>query len=230
MECICRPGLTTAGGLVYEILPLGAVPLFTLISGYLYFRDYSGTKADYLRKNGARFRTLVLPYLIWNILVFGAFIIRGELGSIGYFRNQISVADHSGVLEYANQILGGDCAPSSTQFWFVRNLIVLCLLSPLAWLLIRNGGFLACGLMGAAWLSGAITGAGHGLIATIGYSFFFFLLGGCIAQRAVDVCCLDRWWKELLLAWLGLACITCYYYISSGTRVPFDSAPILPLV
>ena len=54
-----------------------AVPLFFLISGFLYFKGCEsqfGLK-DYMAKNRKRLRTLLIPYLLWNIftlLLFGA--------------------------------------------------------------------------------------------------------------------------------------------------------------
>ena len=54
-----------------------AVPLFFLISGFLYFtgcESQFGLK-DYMAKNRKRLRTLLIPYLLWNIftlLLFGA--------------------------------------------------------------------------------------------------------------------------------------------------------------
>ena len=48
-----------------------AVPLFFFISGFLFFyRSPSLTISDYVKKLKKRARTLLIPYILWNIFTF----------------------------------------------------------------------------------------------------------------------------------------------------------------
>jgi len=61
-----------------------ASPLFFAISGYLFFLNINeGKPAEFLEKYKKRFRTLVIPYLLWSI--FGL-IFYFAIQSIPYFK------------------------------------------------------------------------------------------------------------------------------------------------
>ena len=45
-----------------------AVPIFFIISGYLYFLSYKNTREKYMTKTKKRIRTLILPYLLISFL------------------------------------------------------------------------------------------------------------------------------------------------------------------
>ena len=47
-----------------------AVPMFFIISGYLYFISFDGTLNTYLIKTKKRIKSLVLPYFITSFSVF----------------------------------------------------------------------------------------------------------------------------------------------------------------
>lgn len=52
-----------------------AVPTFFCISSYLYFRDYNGCKAQYIRKLKSRIASLLVPFLFYNIVLYGYYLI-----------------------------------------------------------------------------------------------------------------------------------------------------------
>lgn len=63
------PLLSNTATLFSSLLPSFCVPLFFVFSGYLFFADTPKfTPADYRRKLRKRFRTLGVPYLVWNTL------------------------------------------------------------------------------------------------------------------------------------------------------------------
>ena len=65
----------------YEVLKLVVsqtlvkvvVPVFFMISGYLFFRNY--TPADFLKKLRTRLRSLLVPYLLWNAIFAAAWYL-----------------------------------------------------------------------------------------------------------------------------------------------------------
>lgn len=107
-----------------------AVPAFFLISGALFFRNYNNSL--FLVKLKSRFISLVIPYLAWNTIwmLFGWFT---TLFFSQYFigRPLSDISLMGGVKSF---FFHGDNLP----FWFIGNLILFILLTPLMYILIRN--------------------------------------------------------------------------------------------
>ena len=108
-----------------------AVPLFFIISGALFYRNFTPDK--YLAKLKSRFFTLVIPYLIWNTvwLVFDLIMSYTPLNKFVSGRELTYLSPRSifvGIFHYEN----------NGAFWFVFALIVFTLISPLIYLLVKN--------------------------------------------------------------------------------------------
>ena len=104
-----------------------AVPLFFLISGYLFISNSSFTLQDYKIKISKRFRTLVIPYLFWALLgLLLYFALQSFPQSQGFFTKKL-IKDYS-FLEWLNAIFN---EPIPYQLWFLRDLIIMVLISPL---------------------------------------------------------------------------------------------------
>lgn len=96
-----------------------AVPSFFFMSGYLMaFNMTSFTFDGYFKKLKRRALTLLVPYLIWNLLC---------LGYMGITRQIAEFPGWSAVF----------IEPLNFPLWFIRNLIVLNLLYPIIWILAR---------------------------------------------------------------------------------------------
>ena len=122
-------GLTES--LLGEHLAQIAVPGFFMMSAVLFFRNYRPENT--LRKWERRFKSLVIPYFSWNLLYY-----------LGYL-----IATRAPLLK---EITGKEETPFSLQelleavlfykynhvFWFVFQLILLALLSPLIWYIVQH--------------------------------------------------------------------------------------------
>ena len=67
----------------YQIMPALIrvnIPCFMMISGYLFFRDFTWEKLSGKWKR--RIKTLLIPYLLWNLLYYAGYYI-----SAGYEAN-----------------------------------------------------------------------------------------------------------------------------------------------
>ncbi|GGA34179.1 acyltransferase family protein [Sphingomonas psychrolutea] len=118
-----------------------AVPLFFLISGYLYFVGFGGSFAAYRTKTVRRIGTLLVPLLFWNLLIIALFALGQSIPAIaGYFN-----ADNGRMLAltpfgFVDLLIGITHFPLAYQFWFIRDLMVIALFAlPLHWLLQRTG-------------------------------------------------------------------------------------------
>ena len=191
------------GMLMYEVLPRSAVPLFTFLSGYLYFRNYMGRSEDFFAKNTVRIRTLMTPYVIWNILAVFMMLflhaLRGTPNVIGCVFPDETIL---GIIE----TLGLSGIPPASQFWFVRNLMFLCLISPLLYLALRRRDLgVAVTVAGMLlWLVGITAGAGVDFQSTIAYSLAFFCWGGCMSIHNVDL--RDLGSRVALVGWCVADC------------------------
>lgn len=96
------------------ILARCAVPCFFLISGYLVIINVSSpTWSAYINKLAKRFKTLLVPYVLWNVLA--AVYIHFSVGMCWRFYDIF-------------------IAPANFPLWFLRNLIILNIILPVIFL------------------------------------------------------------------------------------------------
>ena len=120
------------------------VHLFFFISGFLFFYgiDKFGI-AEYWICLKKRIKRLVLPYLFWGTLIIGIrylFYLLGQPDNIGLF---------SGELRWLYHIV---LFPINYQLWFVRDLFIIVLLSPIIYYLLKRLNFFFVVGLGIAWL------------------------------------------------------------------------------
>lgn len=108
-----------------------AVPMFLLLSGIAFFRDYDNKK--YLEKLKSRIFTLFIPYLLWNALGMFLHIIYSYTALQNYF-----VGRQKFVLNFENILKSIFLYESNGLFWYIFNLIVFAIAAPLIYALIRN--------------------------------------------------------------------------------------------
>lgn len=108
-----------------------AVPLFFMVSGYLFFKE-PFTWGIYFNKLKIRAKSILIPYLIWNLIVGGIYLLIDmffpELMS-GNFQGiaNWSITDWLWSLWDTNRIfhISGYGHPICYQFWFLRDLMVM---------------------------------------------------------------------------------------------------------
>ena len=152
-----------------------AVPLLSMISGWLFFgfaaQDASSALRDRIRR---RFKTLYLPLVVWNAVFLAVLLVVYSQypQSPVLHELRIDLAD-AGWGGYLNAVFAITNYPIGYQFWFVRDLFVTVLVSPAIWWLLRRIPLLTLMLLGAAFLSGS------GLLIFFRTDVvFFFSLGG----------------------------------------------------
>ncbi len=107
-----------------------AVPLFFIISGFLFFLNTTSYKS----KIQKRFYTLLIPYLFWAFLyVLIIFILQTTPILQSYFNSELIKNLSFSELLYHTWI-----EPKNYPLWFLRDLIFLVLISPLLNFFTRN--------------------------------------------------------------------------------------------
>jgi surface polysaccharide O-acyltransferase-like enzyme len=109
-----------------------AVPLFFFMSGFLFFNNLNWSGRNYLTKVKSRVKTLLVPFLIWNIFWLGLIAIAQNIPlTAAYFAGGIPHITQSGPYDILNLLIGIDRHPVVFQFWYIRDLMILVMLVPI---------------------------------------------------------------------------------------------------
>lgn len=156
-----------------QILARISVPLFFMFSGFLFFyKTNEFTTQTYAKKLKKRVRTLLIPYLFWNFLFFVLYNAKSILftGTADSFISEgFTIKDCFMIFWDANNT---NC-PISYQLWFIRDLMVVILFTPILYSMIKKFDYLFPLLLGVLWMADwwfAVTGFKID-------AFFFFTIG-----------------------------------------------------
>jgi len=173
--------------IIFEV----CVPLFFFISGFLFFYGTEGFSIQlYLKKLKSRIRSLLVPYIVWNFVVL-LFFILAQTFLTGNFVSGVnkpivnysvmdwlwSFWDTSHINPHVEKTL-----PVNSPFWFIRDLMVVVLTSPLLYFLIKKLKVYAVILLGVVWVINPyfyLPG-----LSTV--SFFFFTVGAYFSINKKD--------------------------------------------
>ncbi|MDR7129959.1 hypothetical protein J2X69_002305 [Algoriphagus sp. 4150] len=114
-----------------------ASPLFFSISGFLFFYSIQdGSMKEFFPKYIKRFNTLVLPYFLWSLYgILLYFALQSNSFSKPFFTNGL-ISDLT-LIQIIDIVL---LNPIPYHFWYVRDLVMLIIISPiLFWLINRFG-------------------------------------------------------------------------------------------
>lgn len=182
------------------------VPLFFFISGYLFFTKLNKWGWDvYLKKLRRRIKTLLIPYILWNILCL-IIQLQSELRHGGC----VGVTDwfnQHGILrcfwnsevwdEYRMNWFGGgriESSPILIPLWYIRDLMVCCIISPVFYWLFKKTRVVGLLLL----LFGYITGLGLGYWGLTCHAYMFFGLGAFCNIQKIDVTKITYKWRSVL--------------------------------
>ena len=163
-----------------------AVPMFFAISGYLFFWHCDVfDRQTYFSKIRKRFKTLVIPYIFWNLLYFGYILLTQNMLPSANTPDRKMIADYTVIdfldsfWHYDGVVRGG--APIHVPMWFLRNLICVCLCSPLIFWFVKVKRLLPLAILGVLYVLGILE---HNP-GTDSVAFFFFSLGAWYSINGV---------------------------------------------
>ena len=216
--------------LISHTLGIIAVPSFFMFSGYFFFNKVKEWNRNvYFTKIKTRFKTLVVPYFMFNIaaIIFTVLlnILKAD-GSIYPFLNKLldnwySIFWNYNSWDANNQnILGQNLQASYGPFvlplWFLRDLIVMVFISPVVYYLIKYTkiwGIVILGLFYYTKIWIEIPGYSAQLFLT---AFFFFSLGAFFGINNKNIVIELLKYKKI---WLVVSLITmplCVYYFGTA--------------
>ena len=154
-----------------------AVPLFYMISGYLFFlRVPEGMKSIY-GKMRKRVGTLVVPYIIGCLFFVGFGVLMAVLPGVSkYMNSSVMPLFSKPIGEILRSIFydADNGTPCAFQLWFLRDLILIVATSPLWYLLLKHFRWiLVVTCLGLTYL--------HIQFIPF-FALFWFLFGGQLVQ------------------------------------------------
>jgi len=177
-----------------------AVPLFFLMSGYLFFLGFDFTMEKYFEKLKSRIKTLLIPFLFWNVatLVLIALAQAIPATQVLFSGRNASISSY-GISDYLTAIFGIGRMPIAYQFWFIRDLMLLILLSPVINLANKHGSIPFIFLLLVCWLLGVWP-----VYAPSDEATFFFCTGAVLGASGTGLFINDRYGVAVIAAYLPI--------------------------
>lgn len=208
-----------------------SVPVFFFISGYVFFYGIDDfTKNRYIKKLRNRITTLLIPYLIWNSMEIVVGLLKCFYGDNNGFatyktilnltlenllscfwayNRQLFVAISNTTTEATNVL---NIYPINTPLWFVRDLMIVVLLSPLLYYLIRRLQFYFILVLSVIWLFPNLRFGSYGFSE----AFLFFTLGAYLCINKKDIIFQQKAFKLLSILVYPISSILYFYAVKNG--------------
>lgn len=200
-----------------------AVPLYFVISGVLFYRDYTPRKTLYKWKK--RFFSLCIPYLFWNTFWL-VLALLGNYTPLGAFTGGCRTE-----LTLQAVLRGVFLHEFFTPFWFIQYLIVFTLFCPVIWFLVAHKviGMTVIILYFIANIGVDCLGISTLWINT---SLFYYLIGAWIGIHGFDEFTSKKSGKlsRLLVLLFILCCVFFFYTVRFPAPFLTKLQPIVKIV
>ncbi len=175
-----------------------AVPVFFLMSGYLFFLGFELSKESYLIKLKSRTKSLLIPFFFWNITTLLIIALAQAIPMTQtFFSGKHPLVATFSVFDYLNAIIGFTHSPISYQFWFIRDLIILVLLAPLVNIINRRLPLSFLGLILICWIIDLWP-----IYVPSSESLLFFSFGAYLASTKKSLFYFDDFGKIVVVLYL----------------------------
>ena len=179
-----------------------SVPIYYFISGYVFFLGVEMTYSTYIRKFKNRIKTLVVPYFVWNIIYLLGFFFITLNPLLSHFTAKEGVDFNFSIKSFMscfwvydeglfiaripehNSTLSSNSFPINIPLWFIRDLIIVVVSTPvLHWLIKRLKHYFIIAL-GVVWFF-----IPYFEIKTLGFemAYFFFSWGAYMSINKKDM-------------------------------------------
>ena len=166
---------------ISEMMGRCAVPLFYMVSGYLFFLKVPEEMASIYGKMKKRVRTLVVPYVIGCLFFIGFGVLLTVLPGVSkYMNSSVMPLFTKPVGEILRCIFydAGNGYPCAFQLWFLRDLILIVATSPLWFMCLKH---LKWGFVAVVFVLTYLD-----VPHVPFYSLFWFVLGGQLTKVRIE--------------------------------------------
>lgn len=171
-----------------------SVPIYYFISGFVFFLGVKEfTESVYFKKLKNRFHSLFIPYIIWNTVallmlvlfsmpMFSSLYSNGEfMPSLHGFLSCYWAFDKSYLFKTASL---GITSPVNVPLWFLRNLMIVVLCTPILYKLLKWFKYYFVIAVGLLWIGNAFLDFDPMDFTS---SFFFFSWGAYMSISSKDM-------------------------------------------
>jgi len=151
-----------------------AVPLFFLLSAYLFYISFDISRL--FAKYASRVRTLLIPYILWNVLSILGVMLLQRFFPIANNLYTGTITEFSIRTMWQHGV--------SFQLWFLYDLMLYTLLAPVIYVAIRHTAFVLPVLAFVLWFAGLPLPP---YLALVGRGACFYVFGAYIAMRGKTV-------------------------------------------
>ena len=188
------------------------VPAFFIISGFLFFQRMENgfTKKIYIKKLNSRISTLLIPYFVWNAVTLVIDLLKFYIGRpswIDYGNASIGEIIVHCFWGNVSDISSGIYYPINLPLWYIRDLIVLCLFSPIIYKICDKFGWFTIVALTVSYFLGL-----HLLYFNL-LGILFFSLGAFLAIHNRNLV-YDKWYYMCPIIIIGLI-----VYIMTGQEI-----------
>lgn len=206
-----------------------SVPIYFFIAGYVFFLGIKLTIDTYGHKLHNRTKSLLIPYVSWNILA----VVIALIAFLPEMRDILPVVRNIHLDWSLPNILetfwnswygifttgkpmppGSEIYPQDYPLWFVRDLMILAVSAPLIYFCLKKTRWYVVGFLGLAWIALSPFKLGH--FSQLLTGFFFFSWGAYMSYHGKDMIAEFRKFFSI--------CTICYILISTslwlGTSIP----------
>jgi peptidoglycan/LPS O-acetylase OafA/YrhL len=207
---------------------------FFMFSGFLFFYNITEWNGKiYIKKLKNRIKTLLIPYILWNVItvfvrfarIIGKRIIKGgrdwdplsnfineimEKGTWNIFWHYNTWGDRTNVLGMATPSLG----PYSIPMWFLQTLIILSIFTPVIYIICKKlkcYGIIALGVLYYTGIWFLLPGFGIGPL-------FFFGIGAYYSIHEKNMIIELRRYRALCYIITVISLALCVYYDGVKTQ------------
>ncbi len=209
-----------------------SVPIYYFISGYVFFVGVELTREKYLQKLRNRVKTLLIPYVAWNLIamiliflkmlpIFHQFSSYTTTTAFSFSELIHSAHVSAGTFYLIDQTngemisLGSPLNPIDGPLWFLSYLMIVVLLAPAIYWLLRRVRIFPVVLFGVVWF--ALGCLDFDYLYLFFTALFFFSFGAYMSINRKDMLReFGRWFRWSMVMYPLLAII----HISSVTYFP----------
>ena len=198
-----------------------AVPTFYIISGFLFFYKADFSREMYVRKLKSRAMTLLVPFILWNILAVlwqmkGCLSGLSSLGSpfelkftvervINTF---IDKSNNGSIIVTPSGTAPTEIYPYNTPLWYLRDLIVMVIISPLIYWCVKKLKLWFVAAAGVMWYLTSATFTHECYLYLFSIALFHFSIGAYFSVNRKNLILeMRRYFKYMPLVYWPLAVV-----------------------
>lgn len=172
-----------------------SVPIYFFISGFVFFLSVEWSKEKYIQKLKNRVKTLLIPYLIWNTIAL-LLVIISQIYFTPFLSKPMQAWNFSlkNILlcywVYKGELLGIEISslhPINGVLWFVRDLMIVVLCTPVLYRLMKRGNCWFVVLLGVLWFFNSCFDERYAFLNGWLSAFFFFSWGAYMSINRKDM-------------------------------------------